>query len=213
VNLHEEAGPAGLSGGAVRRPDVDLATLLDRCRSGDELAWEAFVRQFQARVYGIAYHYVGNMDEARDVAQEIFVHLYEKRRIWAEPSRFVPWLVCTARNGCIDHIRRRKARPPAFDVPADEAWDLASEGGSPEELAIAKSRRGLVHRALRALTALNREVILLKDIQGLSLEEIASQLGAPIGTIKSRLNRARIELAEKVLALAEESGEGRRRPS
>jgi RNA polymerase sigma-70 factor (ECF subfamily) len=82
---------------------------------------------------------------------------------------------------------------------------LAAPGGTPEEQHVARSRRSLVHRALHALGRLNREMILLKEIQELSLEEIASVLNIPLGTVKSRSNRARIELAQKVLAL--EGGE------
>jgi RNA polymerase sigma-70 factor (ECF subfamily) len=180
---------------------MDLATLLERCRAGDELAWEALIRQHQSRVYGLAYHYVGNAEEARDVAQDIFVRVYRNIDSCTEAERFVPWMIRIGRNACVDHLRRRKARPPSFDVPAEEMVDLPGPGQNPEEQFVADSRKRLVHLALQALSELNREIILLKDIQGLSLEEIATMLSVPIGTIKSRSNRARIELARKVLAL------------
>jgi RNA polymerase sigma-70 factor (ECF subfamily) len=184
---------------------IELADLLGRCRTGDELAWEALVRQFQGRVYAVAYHYVSNTEEARDLAQEIFVRLYQTRGRWPAADMFVPWLVRVSRNLCLDQLRRKRARPPAEDIPVDQMHTLAAPGGTPEEEHVARSRRSLVHRALHALGRLNREMILLKEIQGLSLQEIASVLNIPLGTVKSRSNRARIELAQKVLAL--EGGE------
>jgi RNA polymerase sigma-70 factor (ECF subfamily) len=180
---------------------TDLDALLDRCRKGDNLAWEAFVRQFQRRVYSIASAYASGGDEAQDLAQDIFVRLYETRGRWVPADVFTAWLVRVARNVCLDALRRRKARPPAHDVPADEMLDLADAGRTPDSTLEASRDRQLVWRALRSLSRLSREVILLKEIQGFSLEEIADMLRAPIGTVKSRSSRARLELAERVLAL------------
>lgn len=187
---------------------TDLHALLDRCRRGDDLAWEAFVRQFQRRVYSIACTYAAHTDEARDLAQDIFVRLYETRGRWAAADGFTAWLVRVARNVCLDALRRRKARPPAQDVPADEMLDLADPNRTPESALEASRDRQLVWRALRSLSQLSREVILLKEIQGFTLEEIAGMLRAPIGTIKSRASRARLELAEQVLRLDASAGAG-----
>lgn len=183
---------------------MDLPSLLERCRQGDDLAWEAFVRQFERRVYSIACGYADHTEEARDLAQDIFVRLYQTRGRWVAAEVFVPWLVRVARNVCLDQLRRKKARPPAEDIQADEMWDLASGEEGPEESLLSRRRRDLVWRALRSLGSLSREVIQLKDIQGLSLEEVAATLGVPVGTVKSRSNRARIELAERILALGPE---------
>jgi len=187
---------------------MDLASLLDRCRQGDDLAWEALVRQFERRVYSIASGYASGPDEARDLAQDIFVRLYETRGKWAPAEAFTPWLVRVARNVCLDQLRRKKARPPAEDIQADEMWDLASPGASPEAELETVGRQRLVWRALQALGELSREVIQLKEIQGLSLREVAAILHVPIGTVKSRSNRARLELAEEVLALDGTRGQG-----
>jgi RNA polymerase sigma-70 factor (ECF subfamily) len=184
---------------------MELPTLLDRCRQGDDLAWEAFVRQFERRVYSIASGYAASPDEARDLTQDIFVRLFETRGRWAEGEVFVPWMVRVARNLCLDQLRRKKARPPAEDIQADEMWDLASPDADPEAALEATGRRQLVWRALRSLGHLSREVIQLKEIQGLSLEEVAAVLRVPIGTVKSRSNRARLELAEQILAERAES--------
>ena len=181
---------------------MDLATLLERCRQNDELAWERLVRQHQARLYALVHHYVGNADDAHDLTQEVFVRIYRNLDACTEEKHFIPWTIRIARNACIDHLRRRKARPPAHDVAVDEMVDLASSGPRPDEALLADDRKRLVHLALRQLSELSREIILLKDIQDLSLEEIATMLDVPIGTVKSRCNRARIELARKIVTLS-----------
>jgi RNA polymerase sigma-70 factor (ECF subfamily) len=181
---------------------MDLGQLLDRCRLGDELAWEKLVRQHQSRIHALAYHYVGSGEEARDLTQEIFVRIYKGLDACTETAHFVPWTIRIARNACIDHLRRRKARPPGVDLPADAVLDLAAGGPTPEETYVANARRRLVHLALQSLSELSREIIVLKDIQGLQFDEIATMLDVPVGTVKSRSNRARIELARKVLALS-----------
>ena len=180
---------------------ADLATLVDRCRRGDDLAWEAFVRRFQARIYGLAFHYLRDPEEARDVAQEIFVQIYRKLDTFRENENPVPWMLRVGRNLCIDRLRRIKARPPSADIPAEEATELTATGPSPEESAETEVRRRLVYRALDGMSDRNREMILLKEIQGLKLDEIAKLLKEPLGTIKSRSNRARVELAARVRAL------------
>ena len=186
---------------------MDLAMLLERCKAGDELAWEALVRQFQARVFGIAFHYTGNTEDARDLAQEIFIRIYRHLDLCGDEGMFVPWMIRISRNACIDHLRRKKARPAPVDVAVDEMVHLQAPGLNPEEHSMAEARRQVIHLAFRKLTALNREVILLREILELPLEEIASMLKIPLGTVKSRMNRARIELAERVRALAAHTGE------
>lgn len=181
---------------------VDLPVLIERCKAGDELAWEAFVRQFQRRVYSLAGSYARCSDDARDMAQEIFVRLYEKRRAWPEAGMFLPWMIRTARNLCIDLIRKAQVRPSAADSSEDDLARLTAQTPDPEDDFHLGARKALVWRAVRSLTALNREMVVLKEIQGLSLEEVASLLKVPIGTVKSRSNRARLELAQKVLELS-----------
>lgn len=174
---------------------------MDRCRAGDELAWEEFVRQFQGRVFAIACSYARTRDDGRDLAQDIFVRLYEKRRLWPAPEVFVPWMIRTARNLCIDYVRRVKARPSGVDASEELLQEMKSADRDPEEHWTASAAKAAVWRALRRLTGINREIIVLRDIQGLSLEEVAVLLKIPMGTIKSRSNRARLELARKLVDL------------
>jgi RNA polymerase sigma-70 factor (ECF subfamily) len=187
---------------------MDLSTLLDRCRGGDELAWEALVRRFQARIYGIAYHYVWNAEDARDLSQEVFLRIYRNLSLCPDGERFFPWIIRITRNLCIDHLRRKKARPAMHHLDAAEIQTLRAAGNDPDQTYSEESKRSLIHCALQEMTALNREIILLKDIQGLTLEDIATMLHVPVGTVKSRSNRARIELAHKLAFLRSEPAGG-----
>ena len=180
---------------------MDEASSIRLVRRGDPLAWEAFVRQHQGRVFGLAYHYTAHAEDARDLTQEVFVRIYQNLDRIPEAEGLVGWLVRLTRNACIDFLRRRKARPPAWDLPVEEVFALACAEPGPEAAHLAAARRRGVHQALRELTDLNREMILLKEIQGLTLEEIARLLGVPLGTVKSRSNRARLELADKLTAM------------
>ncbi len=177
---------------------MDLSQVLESCRAGDELAWEMLVRRYQSRVFGIATTYVGDPDEARDISQDIFVRIYRHLDGCKDADRFLPWLIRISRNACIDHLRRRKARPPARDIPADESLRLVAPGETPDEQCLRNDRLRMVERALQELSDINREIILLKDMQGLALDEIARMLNLPVGTVKSRSSRARVELSRVV---------------
>jgi RNA polymerase sigma-70 factor, ECF subfamily len=181
---------------------LEFAALVERCRAGDAPAWEAFVRQFQGRVFALAYSYVGDREDARDLAQEIFLRLYETRARWLPGDDFMPWLFRVARNRSIDYLRRRSVRTPPASVDEAAVAELPDPAPTAEARAIESDRRSLLHAALRGLSAINREIVLLRDVHGLSVQQVASILGVPLGTVKSRASRARVELAERVLALS-----------
>lgn len=186
---------------------MELEDLLRRCRQGDELAWEALVRRYQGRVYGLALHYLRNREEALDAAQEIFVRVYSKLDTLREGQAFLPWLVRLGRNCCLDRLRRLKVRTPEIEVAMEDAAPtLAAGDPNPEESGRAKQRRDLLHRAIATLSDNSREMIFLKDIHELKLDEIAELLAVPVGTVKSRSSRARVELAKAVRALTPEAG-------
>ncbi len=194
--------PDGISRSDKRR--MDLEELLERCRRGENLAWENLVRLYQGRIFGLCLHYVGNPDDARDVAQEVFVKVYRKLRSCPGAEHFLPWLLTICRNACLDHLRRRKARPQTTEL--ETVRFVRGQERNPEEQALADSRKNLLYRALQRLTWMNREIVLLKEIQGLSLEEISTVLRIPLGTAKSRSHRARLELAEQLLNMPEAEG-------
>ena len=134
--------------------------------------------------------------------QEAFVRVYRQLDAF-EGGRFLAWLLRITRNLCIDQLRRRKARPPAEDLRAGEAAAVtpADTAPNPEQAWLTDGRKRTVYAALARLSGTSREMILLKEIQGLRLEEIARLLGVPLGTVKSRSSRARVELARQVVAI------------
>jgi RNA polymerase sigma-70 factor (ECF subfamily) len=189
------------SPGARREPltttDVDL---LPRCRGGDQAAWRELVALHTRKVFGLAYRFTGRVDEAEDLTQEVFVKVYQTLGRYRESDGpFGGWLMAVARNHAIDHYRRRKqerlrrTEDPALleTAPAREEHPVA--GLEREE------RRHLVHSGLRALPPDLRVPLILRDLQELPYEAIASELGIPLGTVKSRINRARLELAKRLL--------------
>ncbi len=180
--------------------EYDLQDLLDACRAGDALAWEVLVREYQGRVFGLAYHLLSRVEDAQDVAQEAFVKVYRSLGNLPREADFVPWLLAIARNAALDHLRRAKARPQAWDLPEGALEAFRDPEADPEARAHAHQRRTHLLKALQTLGASSREVLLLRDIHGLSVEEVAGLLDVPEGTVKSRTSRARLELADRLLA-------------
>ncbi len=174
--------------------------LIARCRRGDESAWRELVGRHTRRVFGIAYRFVGRVDEAEDLTQDIFVKVFQSLERYRESDgAFSTWVGTVARNHAIDDYRRRREeRARRIDDPA--ALDVApAREESPLRSLEREDQARLVHRGLRALPAELREPIILCDLQGLSYEEAAASLQIPLGTVKSRINRGRLELARRLL--------------
>jgi RNA polymerase sigma-70 factor (ECF subfamily) len=180
---------------------LDLESLLQRCRAGDELAWEGLVRRFQGRVFGLAYHYLRDREEAQDVAQEAFIRIYNHLDRFEEGGNFVAWALRITRNCAIDRVRHLGARPALGEAQVEEMQLPSQEQPAPDVDAIVNERQRLLYRALDLMSAVNREMILLKDIQGLRQQEIADLLSLPLGTVKTRSMRARLELARRIVEL------------
>ncbi len=181
---------------------MTLTEILRQCKRNDTLAWERFVRDYQGRIYRIAFTYARNPEDAGDLTQEIFIRIYRKIGQWREDESAMAWILTIARNLGIDHVRRGKVRAADRTVPVDEHQDIADPRQNPVEECMRDSRRRILQKALESLSEISREIVLLKDMQGLSLDDIARMLGIPLGTAKSRSNRARSELVHAVLALS-----------
>jgi RNA polymerase sigma-70 factor, ECF subfamily len=151
------------------------------------------------KVFGLAYRFTGRVDEAEDLTQEVFVKVYQMLGRYRESDgAFGGWLAAVARNHAIDHYRRRKQERlrRAEDVEVLERTPANEE--HPIEGLAREERARLVHRGLRALPAELRLPLILCDLQGLSYDTISAELSLPLGTVKSRINRARIELAKRL---------------
>ncbi|MBI3932846.1 MAG: sigma-70 family RNA polymerase sigma factor [Acidobacteria bacterium] len=174
--------------------------LLLRCRRGDETAWREVVARYTRRVFAVAYRFTGRVDAAEDLTQEIFVKVYQSLDGFRESGgSFGAWLLTVARHQAIDDYRRRREelRRQVEDPAMLEG--LRAPGDSPLRSLERDERVRFVHRGLRALPAELREPVVLCDLEGLSYDEIAKTLGLPLGTVKSRINRGRLELAKRLL--------------
>jgi len=196
---------------AVQAESTDA--LIERCLRGDQQAWEAIVRQQWRRVFSLAYKFVGKHHEAEDLAQDIFLKLFRSLHTFDRRANFQTWLISVSRNFCIDHYRsvRKERETIDRDISAGDLMPHSKEI-SPHLALERRDRRELLRRAFQALSPTLRSAVLLRDINELSYQEIAERLGLPEGTVKSRINRGRLDLARHVrrLQLEEEEVAGRR---
>jgi len=179
-----------------------IETLIEQCLRGDQSAWEAVVRQHWRKVFNVAYKFVGKYDEAEDLAQEIFLKIFKSLDTFDRRANFQTWLVSVSRNLCIDHYRSVRKERETIDraVDASELSPAAPDAG-PVAILEQRDRVVLLRRALTALPETLRTAVVLRDIQELSYQEIADRLELPEGTVKSRINRGRSELARQIRKL------------
>jgi RNA polymerase sigma-70 factor (ECF subfamily) len=187
-------------------------SLIEQCLSGDQAAWETIVRQNWRKVFNVAYKFVGKHDEAEDLTQDIFLKIFKALNTFDRRANFQTWIISISRNLCIDHYRsvRKERQTIAREVDAGELQPVSLERG-PYQAAEHQDLRGLLRQALQALPATLRTAVVLRDLQELSYQEIAEQLGLPEGTVKSRINRGRIELAHQLRRLQDKQPAVRRR--
>lgn len=181
---------------------ADVDRVIERCLEGDQAAWEQVVRQHWRKVFNVAYKFVGKHDEAEDLTQEIFLKIFRSLHTFDRRANFQTWLISVSRNLCIDHYRsvRKERETIDRDVDAGDLSPVSRELGPYASLEH-DDRRALLRRALDELPPALRSAVLLRDIRELSYQEIAEQLGLPEGTVKSRINRGRIELARQIRRL------------
>ena len=179
-----------------------LEALIQRCLRGDQMAWELIVHQYWRKVFNVAYKFVGKHDLAEDLAQDIFLKIFKSLDTFDRRANFQTWLISVSRNLCIDHYRSVRKERETIDRDVD-ANELSPTSHDPGPIA-ALEQRDRVHLLRRALVELPktlRMAVLMRDIQEMSYQEIAVTLGLPEGTVKSRINRGRTELARHVKRL------------
>ena len=184
--------------------------LVEKCLGGDQVAWEQIVRQYWRKVFNVAYKFVGSHEQAEDLTQDIFLKIFRSLETFDRRANFQTWMISVSRNLCIDHYRsvRKERQTIDRDVPAE---DLSPVSATASPLATLENRdlAALLRQALQTLPKSLRLAVLLRDIRELSYLEIAERLRLPEGTVKSRINRGRKELARQILRLREEA-DGRR---
>jgi RNA polymerase sigma-70 factor (ECF subfamily) len=190
-----------MSADQTASPD-DIEALIQRCLRGDQAAWERIVRLHWRRVFNVAYKFVGKHDEAEDLTQDIFIKIFKSLGTFDRRANFQTWLVSVSRNLCIDHYRsvRKERQTIDRDVDANELAPAAAEPG-PIAALEQRDRITLLREALASLPDSLRTAVVMRDIQELSYQEIAERLKLPEGTVKSRINRGRNELARQIRRL------------
>jgi len=181
---------------------VSIDETIQRAGEGDQSAWDTIVRTYWRKVFNVAYRFVGTYDEAEDLTQEIFLKVFRSLGTFDRRANFQTWLISVSRNLCIDHYRsvRKERETIDRDVDANELSPVSREIG-PVAALEQRDRVMLLRQALAALPETLRTAVLMRDIQELSYQEIADKLRLPEGTVKSRINRGRTELARQIKRL------------
>lgn len=178
--------------------------LLERCKNGDIRAFDELVQRFQKRVFNFAYGIAGNQDDASDITQEAFVRVFNSIQTFRGDANFTTWIYRIVTNVYLDERKKSKShRLVSLDdfIDLDEnsvSRQIEDELPQPDEVAESKERNLAVRRAVNSLPDYQRIIVTLYHLHDRSYEEIAEILHLPIGTVKSRLNRARLALAEKL---------------
>jgi len=173
------------------------AILVERCLGGEETAWEDLVKLHTRRIYGICYRFTGRDSEAQDLAQEVFLRVFRNLATYrAGEGSFVVWLTRLTRNLLIDHYRRTRL-DRATDSIEDKLPHLeqAATASRADSVLAGREAAEVLQQALDKLSPDLRETVILRDVQEMEYREIAQVLNVPEGTVKSRLNRGRAELA------------------
>jgi len=186
--------------------DAQVVNLLvRRCVSGDAAAWQEIVQRYHRRIYNICYRFAGSADDAQDLTQEVFIKMYRTLSSYdVERGAFMTWITTITRNLLVDHFRKSKqdritdsldATPSEHEDSMPLVEQIQDKTLPPDSRVQSRETRETVHHALQKLSPDLREAVILRDLQDLDYREIATVLKVPEGTVKSRINRGRAELA------------------
>jgi len=184
---------------SAARPTPTDGELIDRCLRQEGTAWEQIVARFRRKIFHIAYKFTGRHEESEDLTQEIFLKVFKSLDRFNREADLSTWVGSVARNYCIDHYRARK-KEREIVVEDLLAFELApAAGGNPHRALEDQDQRSFVREGLGRLPDKLRQAVVLRDLQGLTYQEMAARLRLPEGTVKSRINRGREELARLLL--------------
>jgi RNA polymerase sigma-70 factor (ECF subfamily) len=193
------AAAIAIAGSAPSISSLDAdSSLVSRCLGGEDAAWEELVRLHSRRVYGLCYRFTGKDSEAQDLTQEVFLRVFRTLRSFrSDEGSFATWLSRLTRNLLIDHYRRTR-QDRVTDSIEEQLGGLQETAGAappPDSALAGREASELLQAALQRLSPELRETVILRDLQDMEYREIALVLKVPEGTVKSRLNRGRAELA------------------
>lgn len=202
TNMVEELGSPSepeKTGADDKRPsDEDL---IERFQKGDLYAFDLIVKRYKDQLLNFVYRFVGNQEEAEDIVQETFLRVYRKRKAYKRIAKFSTWIYTIAGNLSRTELRRRKRRK-FFSITdmgyEDRDYEISDEGYNPENQVDGIIQEEIIQKEINNLSPKFREVIILRDVQELSYEEISKIIRVPIGTVKSRVNRGRLKLQSRL---------------
>jgi RNA polymerase sigma-70 factor (ECF subfamily) len=172
---------------------MEITEILSRCKNGDQEAWNMLINAYSKAVYNIALNFFADKDIASDVTQEVFIKIYHNLDKFREEKNFSSWLFTISRNYCIDSWRKNKK----YLLKNQELNEnISIDTQTPEGNLIKESEKETLRKMISQLEPDLRIILILRDIQDLSYQEIALKFSIPEGTVKSRINRARLRLAE-----------------
>ena len=180
--------------------------LVERVQKGDKRAFEVLVLKYRHRIFSLVLRFVRDPDEVQDVVQEAFIKAYRALPAFRGDSAFYTWLYRIAINTAKNHLVSRSRRPPGVDIEVEDAEYLEGAGSlrdnaDPESLLATEQLRAAVDGAIRRLPEDLRTALSLREYEGLSYEEIAEVMRCPVGTVRSRIFRAREAVDAEILPL------------
>jgi len=186
--------------------------LIKKCAKGNIDAFEELIGKYEKPAYNIALKVLKNPEDAMDISQEAFIKVFKSIKNFNFESAFSTWLYRIVTNSCLDYLRKNKRKTYSIDNPiqtddGEIARDIMDNSNTPEEVMEREMTRELVHRAIDKLDDIHRTVIVLRDIEEFTYEEIAQILDCSLGTVKSRINRARGSLKDILLKEMEQNNE------
>jgi len=188
-------------------PPPEDAALIERSKTGDAQAFRVLFEKHQGWVYGLAYHMVGSREEAADLTQEVFVRVFRALPTLRAGAAFVTWLRQIAVNLCRDYLKKRRLPTESLEYIGDQqevvTRDLPDPGAELDRPVLTAELKVAVRRAIASLSPDHRAVVIMHHLQGMEVTEIARVLRCSVGTVKSRLSRARDELKRKLSGYVE----------
>ena len=171
--------------------------LMKNFQQGDEFAYIELVNRYRDKLYNFVYHFLGDLEQAEDIVQDTMLKLYQKKHYYKEIAKFSTWIYTIAKNLSNSELRKRKRRKTftLSELSKDKPnYELMDKGIATEKKIESEFNLEKINQAIQRLSKSFRTVIILRDIEKLSYSEISNIVGVPMGTIKSRINRARLQL-------------------
>ncbi len=185
--------------------------LIKKAMSNDLAAFETLIKNYEKLIFNYAYKFMGNVEDAKDISQDVIVKIYKNIQSCKDDKNFKKWVYTITGNTCIDELRKRKNKNTLsidMDIETEEGTlqiEAESKELSPEQAFFKKESLKNIGKAFQALSPEHKEIIMLRDIEGYSYEEISEMKNITTGTVKSRISRGRNKLKEIILKMMEQN--------